>query len=343
MADGMIGVLIVDDSAFFRESLKRSLEAEPGIRVVGEAADAEEAVRRIEALRPDVVSLDVEMPGMSGIEFLRRIMPQYTIPVVVVSSVSGAVFDALGAGALDFVAKPDAGSAEEAAQFFAELKAKLKAASHANRSVLVRNADRGHPDRNTRCAPVLAFGASTGGTEALYTILKDLPHSMPGIVAVLHMPPVFTRLYAERLADICRMDVREAEDGMHIRPGRVLIAPGDRHLRIARGIGGLTASLASGERVNGHCPSVDVLFDSVAQTAGSEAVGVILTGMGSDGARGMLHLREAGALTLAQDEASSVLYGMPRAALELGAVDRQLSLERMASTLVHWAEKAGWR
>ena len=227
MGEARIGVLIVDDSAFFRESLKRSLENEPGLHVVGEAADAEEAVRQIQTLRPD------------------------------------------------------AGSSEDAAQFASELKAKLLAASYANRSVLARHADRAATARDRRCPPVLAFGASTGGTEALYTILKDLPHFMPGMVAVLHMPPVFTRLYAERLADICRMDVLEAEDGMAIQPGRVLIAPGDRHLRIQRGSGGLVAALSAGERVNGHRPSVDELFDSVAQTAGTEAVGIILTGMGS--------------------------------------------------------------
>ena len=325
-----IKVLIVDDSLLFRETLARKISQDSAIEVVGTASDPYSARDKIIELHPDVMTLDVEMPRMNGIEFLRRLIPQYPLPVVVVSSVSENVFDALKAGAVDFVTKPDMSNSRGIETFINELIIKIKIASTAkvgqrkNESFLTNsgiNTSRGSSNR------IIAIGASTGGTEAIFNIIKFFPKDMPGIVVVQHMPPVFTRLYAQRLDSSCPMEVKEAVNGDMVLPGRVLIAPGDYHMKLKKRDGNYFVECAKGQRVNGHCPSVDVLFNSVAEVAGRNAIGIILTGMGSDGAKGLLAMRNKGARTLGQDEKSSVVYGMPKVAFDIGAVEKQASLE----------------
>lgn len=325
-----IKVLIVDDSLLFRETLARKISQDSAIEVVGTASDPYSARDKIIELHPDVMTLDVEMPRMNGIDFLRRLIPQYPLPVVVVSSVSENVFDALKAGAVDFVTKPDMSNSRGIETFINELIIKIKIASTAkvgqrkNESILTNsgiNTSRGSSNR------IIAIGASTGGTEAIFNIIKFFPKDMPGIVVVQHMPPVFTRLYAQRLDSSCPMEVKEAVNGDMVLPGRVLIAPGDYHMKLKKRDGNYFVECAKGQRVNGHCPSVDVLFNSVAEVAGRNAIGIILTGMGSDGAKGLLAMRNKGARTLGQDEKSSVVYGMPKVAFDIGAVEKQASLE----------------
>lgn len=324
-----IRVLIVDDSLVFRETLAREIVRDPSIEVVATASDPYVARDKILEFEPDVMTLDVEMPRMSGIEFLRRLMPQYPIPVVVVSAVSESVLDALDAGAVDFVAKPDFRGGRRVEALVNELIVKIKIAStakvarhRANDPVLGATGGPGTVKRNC----LIAIGASTGGTEAIDTLLKAFPADMAGTVIVQHMPPVFTSMYAARLNSTCAVEVKEAQTGDLILPGRVLIAPGDYHMRIKRTGNGYLVECFRGEKVNGHCPSVDVLFHSVAQQAGSNAVGVILTGMGYDGAKSLLAMRQAGARTIGQDEQSSIVYGMPKAAFDIGAVQEQIPL-----------------
>jgi two-component system, chemotaxis family, protein-glutamate methylesterase/glutaminase len=332
-----IKILIVDDSTFFREALHVYLSKDEDLLVVGEAPDTQSAVLKIEELKPDVITLDIEMPGMSGIEFLRKVMPRFAIPVVVVSSVNGGVFDALSAGALDFVAKPDAKSRMGYDLFINELKVKIKVASTANRSILKsRQAgiETNNGIKSKEHISLVAIGASTGGTEAIYEVVKSLPRDMPGIVIVQHMPPVFTRMYAERLNNSCVLEVKEAENGDQVKKGRVLIAPGEYQMRVRKVGQEYFVVCNKEERVNGHCPSVDVLFQSVAEKTAGEAVGVILTGMGGDGARGLLEMRQKGSYTIGQDETTSVVYGMPKVAYEIGAVQKQLSLQSISAEIV---------
>ncbi len=322
-----IRVLVVDDSLVFRESLARGLSADPVIEVIATAHDAYTARDRIIEFEPDVMTLDVEMPKMNGIDFLRRLMPQHPIPVVVVSSVYENVFDALKAGAVDFVTKPgmDRRGFES---LLNELIIKVKIASTArvghwkhenSHTCITGKIDASHRE-------IIAIGASTGGTEALAHILKAFPRDMPGTLIVQHMPPVFTRMYAERLNNSCAMEIKEAQDGDRVYPGRALIAAGDHHLRIKKSGTIYEVECRQGAKVNGHCPSVDVLFDSVAEQVGRKAIGVILTGMGGDGAQGLLAMRKKGARTIGQDAESCVVYGMPQEAYKIGAVEKQLSL-----------------
>jgi two-component system chemotaxis response regulator CheB len=325
-----IRVLIVDDSLLFRETLARKISHDSAIEVVGTAFDPYSARDKIIELHPDVMTLDVEMPRMNGINFLRQLIPQYPIPVVVVSSVSESVFDALKAGAVDFVTKPDMSNPKGVEAVINELIIKIKIASTAKvgngeKESLLMKSKVNTSDRNLN--KVIAIGASTGGTEAIFNIIKYFPKDMPGIIIVQHMPPVFTRLYSQRLDNSCLMEVKEASNGDMVCPGRVLIAPGDYHMKLKNKDGKYFVECTKGQRVNGHCPSVDVLFNSVAETAGMNAIGIILTGMGSDGASGLLAMRKKGARTLGQDEKSSVVYGMPKVAFEIGAVERQASLE----------------
>lgn len=331
-----IEVLIVDDSIFFREALSMQLSRDPDLVVVGEAQDAADAIVKIEALKPDVVTLDVEMPGMNGIEFLRRVMPRYAIPVVVVSSVNSCVFDALSAGALDFVAKPDIRARIGYDLFINELKVKVKVASTANRSILktMTSAAEAAPKPSVKQPGIIVIGASTGGTEAIYEVVKALPRNVPGIVVVQHMPPVFTRMYAERLNNSCILEAKEAENGDRVYPGRMLVAPGDFQLRVRKSAGGYFVEITKEEKVSGHCPSVDVLFHSVADKAEGDAIGVLLTGMGSDGAKGLLEMKKKGAITIGQDETTSVVYGMPKVAYDIGAVGKQLPLNRISAEIL---------
>jgi len=327
-----IRVLVVDDSLLFREKISKGIAQDAAIEVVATASDPYAARDRIIEFKPDVMTLDVEMPRMNGIEFLKRLMPQYPIPVVVVSAASQNVFDALNAGAVDFVTKPDLSSQKGFDFLINELIIKIKIASTAKVghwkkeytvSKAVGSLNSGASNK------IIAIGASTGGTEAIFNLLKLLPRDIPGTVIVQHMPPVFTRMYAERLNNSCVMEVREAKNGDRVCPGTVLIAPGDYHMTLKKSGTGYIVECVKGEKVSGHCPSVDVLFNSVAQVAGKNAVGIILTGMGRDGASGLLAMRQKGARTLGQDEKSCVVYGMPKVAFEIGAVEKQASLEAM--------------
>lgn len=302
--------------------------------MVGTAKDPFEARDAILAHKPDVMTLDVELPRMSGIEFLRKLMPQYPLPVVVISSLSEKVFDAMNAGAVDFVAKPAVSNRSQLEDFIRnELLVKIKIASTAKISNIkkaVMNQEQQYLNVKANNL-IVAIGASTGGTEAIFEVAKEFGTDIPGVVVVQHMPPGFTAMYAKRLNDQCRIQVKEAETGDRVLPGRMLIAPGgDRHMRLLKVNGVYQVECKAGPKVNGHCPSVDVLFDSVAKSAGKNAVGIILTGMGGDGAKGLLEMRKAGARTIGQDESTCVVYGMPKVAYDLGAVQHQEKLSDIA-------------
>lgn len=364
-------VMIVDDSVFFREFMSRSLAADPGIEVVGVASDAFEAMEKIPIMRPDVITLDIEMPKMRGTDFLKQVRPRFpNIQVVVISALSSNVFEALAAGAVDFVSKPNTRPGFDNAAFISETISKINIAmaSIATHRVPVTPS---MPPRTTPAAPaaaasgirpaparpvaaaaataaatvaatagvmtrgnlrfpnsksVVAIGASTGGTEAILAVVKDLPANCPGVVIVQHMPPVFTKMYAERLDKVCKMRVFEAQNGDRVEVGKILIAAGDKHMRLKSDPKGYYVHCAEGEKVSGHCPSVDVLFESVAETAGANAVGVILTGMGADGAKNLLAMKKKGSHTIGQDQATCVVYGMPMVAFNLGGVIEQLPL-----------------
>lgn len=323
-----IKLLIVDDSLVFREILARGISSDPDIEVVAKAINPYDARDKILEYRPDVMTCDLQMPKMNGVEFIRKLMPQYPLPVVVVSSVSEAVFEALNAGAVDFVTKPDLQSAMNVAGFINELIIKIKIASKAKvpdqAGTFITQAAGGK--ENLNYIKLIAIGASTGGTEAIFQILRALPPSMPGIIIVQHIPPVFSKMFAERLNDFTRLRAKEAETGDYAELGSVLVAPGGRHIRINKVGEKFRVECYNGEKVNGHCPSIDVLFESVAKQAGDKAIGIILTGMGYDGAKGLLSMRRKGARTIGQDESSSVVYGMPKVAFEIGAVGKQVSL-----------------
>lgn len=337
MARKSVRVLVVDDSKLFREMMVKGLSHDDGIEVVGTAGDPFEARDRILELLPDVMTLDVQMPKMNGIDFLKKLMPQHPMPVVVVSAVSDIVFDAMSAGAVDFAAKPDKQSPDALQSFIQELAVKVKIASIANVSRWKRGYQPAAMEttlNRTVQDRVLAIGASTGGTEAIYEVVRKFPRDMIGTVIVQHMPPVFTRMYAERLNMNCSVEVLEAKDGDEVKAGRVLIAPGDIHIELVKRGNGYYVRYADLDKVNGHRPSVDVLFDSVARTAGSRAVGVILTGMGNDGAKGLLAMKQKGASTIGQNEESCIVYGMPRVAYDLGAVDHQLPLKDITGRIM---------
>jgi two-component system chemotaxis response regulator CheB len=333
-----VRVLVVDDSLIFRTTIVNALSKDKGIEVVGTAVDAYMARDKILELQPDVMTLDVEMPRMNGVEFVKKLMPQYPMPIVMVSSATDIVFDALKAGAVDFVGKPGSTGASME-EFINELIIKVKIASTAKvgrmKHAFVPDAGKGSNEINNKTKnEIIAIGASTGGTEAILEVVKSLPRETPGIVIVQHMPPVFTKMYADRLNDICKIEVKEAQNGDVVRPGLALIAPGSFQMQVIRDRGGYFVKCFEGERVNGHAPSVDVLFDSVAVAAGDNAVGIILTGMGSDGAKGLLKMRKSGAYTIGQDEKSAVVYGMPMVAYNIGAVQKQCSLDAISDELL---------
>lgn len=327
-----IRILIVDDSLLFREMLSRSIRKDPSLEVVAVAADPFDARDKILEFEPDLMICDVEMPKMNGIEFIRRLLPQYLLPVIVVSGVSNAVFDALNAGAVDFVAKPSRGNMDVfTAELIEKIKAGVKAKITLHKPVPIQSLC---ANNYLDAQKIIAIGASTGGTEALYNVLRCLPSQMPGMVIVQHIPQDFSKMLADRLNAQTPLRVREARNGDWVEPGLALLAPGNQHLTIKKIGGRYQARVAAGEKVNGHCPSVDVLFDSVAEEAASNAVGVILTGMGYDGAKGLLKMKKQGARTLGQDEASSVVYGMPKAAYDIGAVEKQLALDKIPQALL---------
>jgi two-component system chemotaxis response regulator CheB len=340
-----IRVLVVDDSAMVREILTQGLSADPGIEVVDSARDPYVARDMIVKYRPDVITLDVEMPNMDGVEFLRRLMPQYPLPVVMVSALTEKgkriTMDALDAGAVDFVTKPSADVARGLNKLLSELRAKVKIASKANVSHWKnrKRAPRREMVSGSRALAestdkVIAIGASTGGTEAIRRVIERLPRTTPGIVIVQHMPPGFTRMFADRMDTLCEMDVKEAETGDRVMQGRVLVARGGYHLEVVRSGGIYKVKCSEGEKVCGHIPSVEVMMRSVARQVGSNAVGVMLTGMGHDGADAMVAMRQAGARVIAQDEATSVVFGMPKEAYERGGAEKLVSIEDIAPEII---------
>ncbi len=340
-----IKVLVVDDSALVREILSKGLSSDSGIEVVGSAIDPYSARDKIVELKPDVLTLDVEMPRMNGVEFLRKLMPQYPIPVVMVSALTekGAkiTLDALEAGAIDFVAKPKSNVARGLNLMLMELCVKIKIASTVNvshwkykKTELLKRQIPVFDDLKETTDKIIAIGASTGGTEAIKRVISGFPVVTPGVVIVQHMPEKFTTTFAERLNSICSMEVKEAEEGDRIRSGRVLIAPGNQHMEVYRSGGRYKVTLSSGEIVSGHRPSVNVLMHSVSECAGENSVGIILTGMGEDGSEGLLAMREKGARTFGQDEKTSIVFGMPKRAYEKGGVELLLALDNISEAVL---------
>lgn len=331
-----IKVLVVEDSVFFRELLVKHLNNDPALEVVASAGDPFEARDMIVKYKPDVMTLDIEMPRMNGLEFLRKLMPQYPMPVVMISSLSDKVFEAMSAGAVDFVTKPAMSDRKKLEELMKnELPLIIKIASTAKIGNIKKTAvptltDAMNVKENKRDL-VVAIGASTGGTEAIATVLKEFGPDMPGTVVVQHMPAGFTEMYANRLNDQCRVTVKEAKNGDKVVPGQVLIAPGgDCQMRLIKANGTYHVEIKPGPKVSGHCPSVDVLFESVAKAAGSRAIGIIMTGMGGDGAKGLLEMRKKGARTIGQDESTCIVYGMPKVAFDIGAVEYQEKLTDIA-------------
>ncbi len=338
-------MLVVDDSAVVRNVFHQELAQDPAIEVVGTAPDPYVARDLILEKEPDVITLDLEMPRMDGITFLHKIMRYRPTPVIVVSSLTPAggalALEALSAGACEVMCKP--GVAYSVGDMTAELLQKVKEVAGA-RFRLPPPAPGAPPEpirplaRTTH--QVVALGASTGGTVAVERIIRALPPDAPGLVITQHMPELFTRFFAARLKGVTKIDAREAQGGESVVPGVALVAPGNKHLLLRRSGARYVVEVKEGPRVNRHRPSVDVMFRSVAEAAGRNAVGVLLTGMGTDGAMGLLAMREAGARTLAQDEASCVVFGMPKAAIDLGAVEKVLPVDRIAEEIVRAAEGA---
>ena len=334
----MIRVLVVDDSAVVRKMFVEGLASEKDIEVVGTAPDPYVARDKIVQLKPDVITLDIEMPRMDGLTFLRKLMKHKPMPVIIVSSLtpkgSTTALEAMEYGAVEVLSKP--GSAYSLGEMSMQLADKIRAAARARLRV---------PDPTAAAAPVrritalsettnkiIAIGASTGGTEALKTVLTAFPPNAPGTVIVQHMPANFTTAFANRLNTLCQIRVKEAQDGDSVVPGLALIAPGNYHLLLRRSGARYFVNVRTGPMVHHQRPAVDVLFESVAKTAGSNAVGIILTGMGADGAKGMLSMKEAGAKNVAQNEETCVVFGMPNEAIKLGGVDKVVPLQNIADT-----------
>ena len=335
-----IRVMVVDDSALARNLIIQGLSAHPRIEVIGYAINTLDAKQKLPRLKPDVVTMDVEMPGQSGIDFLKEYLPAHPVPVILVSSLNLKVFDALNAGAVDFVRKPDVQESKEA--FIASLSQKVLVASMArvrpsaplrSESVAIATPNLGGGMALDRV--LVGLGASTGGTEATLEVMRRLPADIPPMVIVQHMPKGFTQMYADRLNRICKMEVREAKNGDELHRGLALVAPADLQCRVNRTAAGeYYVTCQPGEKVSGHRPSVDALFHSMADNVRCKMIGIIMTGMGADGAEGLLRMRQRGAYTIGQDKESCVVYGMPGVAFEKGAVCEQASCERIASVLL---------
>ncbi|QFY61256.1 chemotaxis response regulator protein-glutamate methylesterase [Rhizobium grahamii] len=359
-----IRVLIIDDSASVRQTLVRVLQEDPEIEVMGVATDPFMAAKKIQEEIPDVITLDVEMPRMDGITFLRKLMSQRPIPVVMCSSLTEAgsetLLQALEAGAVDVILKSKIGAADSLADDAVRIREVVKSASHARLGNMRRAMSALRPGREAppqkltadamlppptgramakTTEMVVCVGASTGGTEALREFLEALPANAPGMVIVQHMPEKFTAAFAKRLNGLCEVEVKEAVDGDPVLRGHVLIAPGDKHMLLERQGARYYVSVKQGPLVSRHRPSVDVLFRSAARSAGSNAMGIIMTGMGDDGAKGMLEMHQAGAYTVAQDEATSVVFGMPKEAIAKGGVDRILPLDQIAREVLITQQK----
>ena len=378
-----IRVMIVDDSMLFRNWMVQNIGADPRFEVVGYAVNAIEAKDKLPQLKPDIMTLDIEMPGMNGIDFLREVLPLHPVPIILVSSLNVRVFDALAAGAVDFVRKPDMNMEGGKEAFLNTLKSKLcigadaqvrlPATAHTHGSAVqtqgISTARQGggssstgpassgfhgasisssahattvshHLPANFGNIDVIAIGASTGGTEAILEVVRQFPAKMPGIVITQHMPPGFTSMYAERLNRICQLKVKEASHGDKVQPGQILLAPGGLQMRVVRMGSGYSVSCTNEGKVSGHRPSVDVLFDSVAANVKNRAIGVILTGMGADGAAGLLRMRKAGAYTIGQNRETCVVYGMPMEAYRAGAVCVQSALSSIPQVVMARLAKA---
>lgn len=335
-----VRVLIVDDSAIVRKVLSQQLSQHRGIEVVGTAPDPYIARDKIVALEPDVLTLDVEMPRMDGITFLRKLMKYHPMPVIILSSLTPkggkTAMEALAAGAVEVVSKP--GPAYSVGEACNDLVQKIEAASRARIKQIAAETPAQPVPATLHMAEttnkIFAIGASTGGVQALSCVLPSLPSNAPGTLVVQHMPGNFTKSFAERLNNECAMHVKEAQDGDHVIPGTVLIAPGGLHMLLQRSGASYYVTIKDGPSVCHQKPSVEVLFNSVAKYAGANAVGAILTGMGNDGAGGLLNMRENGAFTIAQDEASSIVFGMPKEAIECGAAQKVVPLRQVAKTMI---------
>lgn len=396
-----IKLLVVDDSILFREVLSRYIQQDDLIEIIGKAGDAYSARDLIEQYDPDVMTLDLEMPRMDGVNFLQKLLPQYYIPTIVVSSSNARRNDCKNAGAVEFLAKPAARTNDDMAIFAAELCKAIRRAyksNHPNSKIDINNipikttqvkpaaqvspaaasnvpknirniaelaaqaektvsqrAQSNSPMQNQvnsaapvnpapptgkhakvkRSEAIIALGASTGGTEALEQVIRTFPANTPPVIIVQHMPAGFTKLYAERLNRSCKMEVKEAVDGERLRHGLIVVGAGEHHLRLCKDVRGWYISSKPGEKVSGHCPSVDVMFNSVAEVAGPLAIGAILTGMGRDGADGLLRMRQAGAFTVGQDKETCVVYGMPMEAFNCGAVEVQAPLYKIAEIILN--------
>ncbi|MBP3853995.1 MAG: chemotaxis response regulator protein-glutamate methylesterase [Ruminiclostridium sp.] len=334
-----IRVLTVDDSILFRTVIKNEFAKIDDIDIIDTAANTTEAEEKIMRLNPDVVTMDVEMPGMNGIDFIKSFLPKKRVPFIVITSSPTRAFDAISAGAVEFMKKPLVHNSTEMTAFCERLASVIRFSSKAKvrqapvRPISVPQTTLNLPSGG-RANSVIALGASTGGTDALIEVVKRLPANSPPVVIVQHMPAGFTQMYAERLDKICKMSCKEAQDGDRLRPGLIVLGAGGYHLRLQKDARGYYITSKPGAKVSGHCPSVDVLFESVAEAAGPHAVGAILTGMGADGAEGLLKMRKAGAYTIGQDEATCVVYGMPAVAFKNGAVMKQLPLERIAEEII---------
>jgi len=339
-----IKVLVVDDSAIVRKILSTQLNQHRGIEIVGTAPDPYIARDKIVALNPDVLTLDIEMPRMDGITFLRKLMKHHPMPVIVLSSLTPrggkTAMEALSAGAVEVMSKP--GPAYTVGDACRDLVDKIKAASRVRMDKNIADQDRGTPVKQLHMVEttnkIFAIGASTGGVQALEQVLSALPANAPGTLVVQHMPAQFTTSFAERLNSECQVNVKEARNGDHVIPGRILIAPGGLHMSLQRSGANYYVNIKDGPPVCRQKPSVEVLFHSVAKYAGANAVGAILTGMGNDGAEGLLNMRKNGAHTIAQDEASSIVFGMPKEAIERGAVEKIVPLSNIAQTLIMFAQ-----
>ncbi len=346
----LIKVIAVDDSAVVRQAMREILGKEPDIDLIAVCPDPLYALEKMRALWPDVIVTDIEMPRMDGVTFIKKVMAERPTPIVVCSSLTqkgaAVTMDALAAGALSIITKPKLGVKQFLLDSANDLVAAVRAAAKANMGHVRRGMpSAGTAVKKTTSEPssdamaettekVVAIGTSTGGTQALEVVLTALPRVCPGIVVVQHMPERFTAMFAERLNQLCAIEVREAQDGDRVLPGRALIAPGGRHMELQRSGAQYHVAVKDGPLVNRHKPSVDVLFRSVARSAGANALGVIMTGMGDDGARGLKEMRLAGARTIAEDETTCVVFGMPKVAIDLGAAEKVVPLDRIAQEII---------
>lgn len=343
----IIKVLVVDDSALIRSLLSEIIKQTPDMELVGAASDAFIAKDMVMQLKPDVITLDIEMPKVDGLTFLDKLMKARPTPVIMISTLTEKGADvtirSLELGAIDFIAKPKLDVANGISKYQKEIVDKIRVAAKAKPRAKARTISpvQAIPIKYSGTETIVGIGASTGGTEAIRQVLEQLSPAFPATVITQHMPPNFTKTFAERLNGLCQMSVHEAKNGERILPGNAYIAPGDKHMQIVRSGADYRIRLDDGPLVSGHKPAVDVMFDSLAKVVGKNVVATILTGMGKDGAKGLLALRDAGAITMAQDEASCIVYGMPKAAVDLGATKHIIPLDKMSKALTKAVEQKG--